>query len=162
MPITSSSMLTKEERKAYNTEFWEDFRKFMRPYASESGKRVNWLNYPTNIRYIYVRLDANNKFAAFNFDIQPKDDGIRAIIWEQMEELKVVLTASMNDENGEWLKDEYQSSTGYFSRIQWKLEDVNYFNPEDKEKIFSFFKNKLLGFDDFYSNFSEILILLAK
>lgn len=162
MLITSSSMLTKEERKAYNTEFWEDFRKFMRPYPSESGKRVNWLNYPTNIRYLYVRLDANNKFAALNFDIQPKDEGIRSIIWEQMEELKTVLAASMNGESGEWLKDEYQPSTGYFSRIQWKLEQVNYFKPEDKEKIFFFFKNKLLGFDDFYSNFSEILILLAK
>lgn len=155
-------MLTREEKKAYNTQFWEDFKKLMRPISSESGRKVNWLSYPTNVKYIYLRLEANNKFAAINFDIQPKDESIRAIIWEQMEELKTVLTNAMNGDAGEWIVDEYNPAVGYFNRIQWKLENVNYYKPEDKEKIFQFYKNKLVGFDGFYSDFSEILILLAK
>src|SRR5690606_12195426 len=99
---------------------------------------------------------------ALNFDIQAKDEGVRAIIWEQMGELKNVLTNAMNGDSGEWIEQTYNPIVGDFSRIQWKLDGVNYNNPSDKEKIFSFFKEKLLGFDEFYNDFSEILILLAK
>jgi hypothetical protein len=155
-------MLTKEERKNHNIAFWNDFRIFMKPIQSESEKRINWLNYPTKVKYLFLRLEATTNFVALNFDIQPKDEGIREIIWEQMTELKAVLTHAMNGDAGTWIELEHNSTTGDFSRIQWKLEHVNYYNPSDKEKIFTFYKEKLVGFDDFYSNFSEILILLAK
>lgn len=155
-------MLTKEERKEYNTQFWNDFKTYMKKVRSKSEKKVDWLSYPTQVKYIFLRLEATTNYAAVNFDIQPKDEGVRAIIWEQMDELKTVLTLAMNGDSGNWITNEYNQSAGDFSRIQWKLDHVNYYNLNDKEKIFSFFKEKLVGFDDFYSDFSEILILLAK
>ncbi|HRO76524.1 MAG TPA: DUF4268 domain-containing protein [Crocinitomicaceae bacterium] len=155
-------MLSKEERKAHNNLFWGDFRKYMQPYRSASGRKTDWSSYPTKIKYIFLRLEATSKYVALNFDIQAKDEGVRAIIWEQMGELKNVLTNAMNGDSGEWIEQTYNPIVGDFSRIQWKLDGVNYNNPSDKEKIFSFFKEKLLGFDEFYNDFSEILILLAK
>lgn len=155
-------MLTKEERKQYNTLFWSEFKQYMKSTRSESGRKVDWLHYPTQIKFIFLRLEATNDYVAIHFDIQPKDAGVREIIWEQMGELKTVLTQAMNGDTGNWIENEYSSVIGNFSRIQWKLDGVNYYNPNDKMKIFSFYKEKLVGFDEFYSNFSEILILLAK
>lgn len=155
-------MLTKEQRRIHNSEFWTDFKKFSKSFRSASGKRVDWLSYPTVVKFIYLRLEATHHYAALNFDIQPKDDGIRAIFWEQMGELKTVLTNAMNGDSGTWIENEYNQTVGEFSRIQWKLEGVDYYKSEDKEKIFDFFREKLLGFDDFYNDFNEILILLAK
>ena len=155
-------MLTKEERKNHNALFWGEFNRFSRTFRSASGKRTNWLNYRTRIKFIFLRLEATNNYVALNFDIQPKDDGIRQIFWEQMGELKMVLTNAIDGDSGIWIEKEYSEVLGEFSRIQWKLEGVDYYNPEDKEKIFSFFKDKLLGFDQFYNDFNEILILLSK
>lgn len=155
-------MFSKEEKKLYNEKFWGTFKKSMQKYRSQNGKRINWLNYQTHVKYIFVRLEANEDFAAINFDIQPKDDEIRKIIWEQMIELKQVLSNSMNGDTGIWIEDEYNDSVGNFSRIKWQLDHVNYFREEDIHKIYSFFKEKLIGIDDFYSEFGEIIILLSK
>lgn len=81
-------MLTREQQKQLNIEFWNEFRKFMSHFKSSNGKRINWLSYPSDVKNVYIRLQADGKGARLCLDIQPKDDGIRAIIWEQMTELK--------------------------------------------------------------------------
>ncbi|MBP5983845.1 MAG: DUF4268 domain-containing protein, partial [Fluviicola sp.] len=73
-------MFSKEELKQYKTDFWIAFKKRMQDKRSSNGRRINWLNYPSEIPYIFIRLDATAKEARFMIDIQPKDDGIRAII----------------------------------------------------------------------------------
>ena len=83
-------MLTKEARKELNTHFWEGFRKEMRNHKSSNGRGINWINYPSDVKDIYIRLIVATKNASICFDIQPKDDDIRSILWEQMTELKVV------------------------------------------------------------------------
>ena len=42
-------MYTKEEIKLLNTQFWDEFKSFMSKHKSNSDKRINWLNYKTNI-----------------------------------------------------------------------------------------------------------------
>lgn len=157
-----NNMFTKEEKRNHNINFWGDFKKFMGKTRSQSGKKIDWLNYPTQIKYVFLRLEANDEFIAIYFDIQPKDEGVRSVMWEQMGELKAVLTNAMNGDVGVWKENEFDTTKGTFSRIEWKLPNVNYYNLEDKNKIFEFFKEKLVCFDDFYNEFNEILILLAK
>lgn len=152
-------MLNREELKAKNTEFWSDFRKYMGKVKSSNGRRMNWLNYPSDVKNIYIRLQADASGARLCLDIQPKDDGVREIVWEQMTELKKVMEHCMTHETV-WI-DKMQSNDGRtFSRIMWETKDVNFFNPDDKEKIFEFLKNRLLEFDEFYQEFKEILISL--
>jgi len=154
-------MLTREEKKQRNHLFWEEFRKYMSKVKSVNGRRMNWLNYPTDVKNMYVRLVVDSRSAKVCLDIQPKDDGIRAIIWEQMTELKKVLSDSMNQE-AEWFENFHDNDGRLISRIVWEKIDVNFYNEADKEAIFEFLKNRLIEFDEFYQEFKEILIALTK
>lgn len=152
-------MLSKEERKEWNKKFWDEFRKEMRSLKSSNGRSINWINYPTDVRDVYVRLEADNKGAKLCFDIQPKDDGIRSLLWEQMTELMKV----MENETGKaiWNEFDHIIMDRTCSRICWQAENLNFFNEKDWYEIKSFLKEKLIRFDAFYQEYKEILIHLA-
>jgi hypothetical protein len=154
-------MLSKEELANYNTLFWSDFKDIMSDCKSANGKKINWLSYPTHIKNFYLRLFANKTSASLCFDIQYKDESVRSVFWEQMLELKKVLTDSMKSD-GIWFEHCKSDTVDDFCRIEWRIENVNYFNYEDKKLIYDFLKIKLLSFDEFYQNFKEILVFLAK
>lgn len=153
-------MLSKEEQREKNKQFWDAFNAYTKRTKSSNGRRINWINYPTDVSFIFVRLAADSKHAALHFDIQPKDVGIREIIWEQMNELKVVLESEMQHPT-EWLEEVHLTDGRMISRISWQLSPVNYFNPEDQDRIFHFLKTRLEEFDRFYQEFKDILINLA-
>ena len=153
-------MLPKEERKAWNEAFWMGFKSHMRACLSSSGKRVNWINYPTQVKNTYLRLVCDGKQIAICYDIQFKDPGIQAIFWEQLTELKVVLEQNMSISTNwepQFLNNEGQS----IGRIYWSLEGVNFYNQQDWPTIYAFFKKHLHEFDVFYQEFNEILITLV-
>lgn len=153
-------MLSKEELKIKNTLFWNGFKKFMQKYKSSNGKRMNWVLYPSDVKNIYIRLYTDSKVARLSFEIQPKDSSVREIIWEQMTELKKVMESSMNYETI-WDEKTYSNDGKLYSRIYWELQEVNYFNEVDHEKIYVFLRDRLLEFDEFYQEFKEILISLT-
>lgn len=157
--IVTLKMYKKEELKFLNTQFWDEFKTFMTKHKSNSGKRINWLNYKTNIDSIYLRLETDKNLVRVCFDIQHKDAEIRSIIWEQMNELKKVLTDEMG--SGNWNDKAFNATLPEFCRISWELNDVHYLNSDDKEKIFLFFEDKLISFDRFYDTYQDILIHLV-
>lgn len=153
-------MLSKEEKKERNTNFWTSFQKEMRNKKSSSGRGINWINYPTDVPDIYVRLVAEPKKAALCLDIQPKDEGIRSILWEQMTELKVVMESGVGPATS-WSEFDKEFAGRNISRISWEIEGLNFYNDEDTPKIKSFLKEKLIAFDEFYQEYKEILIALV-
>ena len=155
------NMLTKEELHDHNRNFWKILHQRMREHKSTGASSVNWLKYPTRLKHVYLRLEADKKRAALCFDIQIKNEGIRAILWEQMTELKVVLTNTMECE-ANWLESTYNSEGQEIARIEWELIGVNYFLDRDLPKIHDFLEEKLLKFDIFYQEYNEILILLMQ
>lgn len=154
-------MFSKEEQKSLNAAFWTRFKEQAGVNKSANGKRVNWVNYPTHLKQLYVRLHADTETARFSIDIQAKDQGIRAIIWEQMTELKKVMEEEMNS-SGLWEETAYNIAGQEISRISWTLEGVNMYEKADQDKIFGFFIPLLVGFDKFYTTYDEILIGLVR
>lgn len=152
-------MLSREEQKKINTEFWNGFKEFMKKSKSSNGKRINWLSYPSDVKDVYIRLAADTKNASLFMDIQPKDDGVRAIAWEQMTELKKIMEVSMGF-TGVWDEHFTLADGRVISRISWTLRDVNYLKIEDREKIYQFLKDTITAFDGFYQEFKDILINL--
>jgi hypothetical protein len=153
-------MFSKEEARLINQKFWDDFSNFMSKIRSSNGRKINWLNYPSDVKTVFVRLEVDSKHASLCFDIQHKDDELRAIIWEQMTELKMV----MEDTTiipPTWSENYYYLNKQYISRISWDIQNVNIHKAEDKEIIFEFLKERLIKFDLFYQEYKEILMALA-
>ncbi len=153
-------MLSKEERKALNTTFWEGFRKEMRKLKSVNGKNINWINYPSDVKDIYIRLEADQSGARMCIDLQPKDDSIRSILWEQLTELRAVMEKEVGV--AEWNEFDRVFQGRNVSRVAWTLEGVNFYKEEDRVRIKDFLRSKLVQFDAFYQEYKEILILLAE
>ncbi len=153
-------MYKKEEIRELKTRFWAEFKSYMSRTRSAAGRNNNWINYPSEIRFIYIRVDADESGARLCFDIQAKDEGVRAIIWEQMHELKRVLEHEMGT-SGVWLENCHSESVPSFNRIVWERSDLSIFREEDHPEIFAFLKDRLVHFDQFYDNFKDILINLA-
>lgn len=152
-------MLSKEAQKQKNKDFWDGFKQFMRGVSSSNGRRMNWINYPTDLKAFYLRLIVTSKGCSVNFDIQLKDNGIREIVWEQMGELKKVLNDDMPFE-ANWHERFFLEDGTEISRISWSTDAFNYFNEEDIPKIYQFLKERLLGFDKFYQEYKDLLIAL--
>lgn len=154
-------MLTKEERKERNEMFWNALKKEMRSIHSSNGRAINWINYPSDVKDVYIRLEADNKGARLCIDIQPKDDGIRSILWEQLGELKKVMESIVGETDG-WEEFHHYMGDRAVSRIYWEKAGINFYKDEDFEAFKSFFREKLILFDEFYQEFKEILVLLAQ
>lgn len=153
-------MLSKEERKARNAAFWDTFKKEMRSVKSSSGRAMSWVSYPSDVKDIYIRLETDQHGARLCFDIQTKDEGIRAILWEQMTELKKVLEQEMSWETI-WIEHLTTKEGKSISRIEWRNDELSFYNDEDWIFIRQFFAQRLLEFDRFYQEFKDILIALA-
>ena len=153
-------MISKEELKARNSAFWTEFQNEMRNVRSSSGRRMNWINYPTGVKDIYVRMETNGKSTIFGIDIQPKDEGVRSILWEQMTELRRVLEAEMGEAT-EWSEFNREFAGRIISRIYWEKDGLNFFDDADLPEIRNFLREKIVAFDAFYEEYKEILITLA-
>lgn len=154
-------MLSKEERKQRNSDFWNSFRIEMRQEKSSTGRSMNWVNYPSDVKDIYIRLEADSKGARFCFEIQPKDEDIRSVLWEQMTELKNVMEAEMGPATA-WNEFERLFNDRNVSRIYWEDDSVNFFKESDQPKIIDFLRSNLIHFDKFYQEYKDILIALAE
>jgi len=154
-----SFMLSKEELKEKNAAFWNQFRKEIKDQRSCNGRQMNWINYPTDVKDVYVRMEVDSKGVRLCFDVQPKDDGMRSLIWEQMTELKAIMQQTMGLE-AIWAEESHYWNGRLISRIKWEDNSLNYYKEEDIPKIIEFLKDKLTRFDLFYQEYKEILINL--
>jgi hypothetical protein len=153
-------MLSKQESSDLNKRFWGELHMRMRSHKSSNGRSISWLNYPSDVKGIYIRMLVDKRHAAVQFDMQFKDESIREIVWEQMEELKKVMELTMEIE-GYWRKDIPNAEGNTINQIAWELNDVNLYNEKDHEKIYSFLQTTIVKFDLFYQEFKEILVGLV-
>ena len=153
-------MFSKEESRQLNYNFWNGFQECMSKNRSANGRKINWINYPSDVKNIFIRLEVDSKGARLCFDIQPKDDSIRSIFWEQMTELKIVME-DITQSTPEWIENYYYLDKQYISRIVWTDDSLNFYNLEHREPIYKFLKERLTKFDLFYQEYKEILIALA-
>lgn len=153
-------MFSREEKKAFNQLFWTSFGKYMSKHESLSGTKVNWSNYKTRIKDLYVRLQIDTKKATFSIDLQHQDEGIRSLFWEQFLELKTAFHSIM-EYDLEW-HEEFKEKNQTTSKIQIVLWDVNIYNKATWEKAFPFFEKHMVKFDEFWSEFSELFVILQE
>lgn len=144
-------MYSKEQSSAIKQEFWTAFGQYMALTRNADGERVNWINYKTGIKHMHIKMQADHKSAYLAIEISHSEPGIQELFFEQFQEYKKILHEMLHEE-WSWelhVSNEYNKT---ITRIYTNLYGVNIFKKEDWPTLISFFKQRMIILDEFWSN----------
>lgn len=150
-------MFTKQELKNINTKFWTVFGTLMKPHRSISGSKINWSNYNTKVKGIYFRLLADKNSASVCLDFENKDEDIKELQMAQFDELKNVFNSTMPSE---FEHQQLMIDDRFIDRYQVSINNCSLFSESSWPDMFAFYKNNLIAFDDFWTNFKDLFLEL--
>ena len=148
-------MYSKEEAARLKQQFWISLGQYMKPVPSASGSTVHWVNYRTGVKNIFFKMDVTNKKAMMSIQLTHPDADIRQLIFDQFEEFKGMLTATLGEE-WDWQKDASDEYGKSLSRIWTALEGVSVFNQQHWPDLISFFKPRIIALDEFWDNVKPV------
>ena len=143
-------MYSKQEASLIRKKFWTSLGQYMKPLLNSEGERVNWLNYKTNIKHIYFRMDAGKFQASIAIELTHPDAEMQWQYFEQFIALKNILEETVG-EPWQWQPDIADENGNIISRIGIELKNVNIFNTNDWPAIISFFKPRIMALDSFWN-----------
>lgn len=144
-------MYSKQESSRLRHEFWTKFGGIMAPHRSSEGRKVNWVNYKTGVRHIFLRTQADAKSAYIGIEIQHPDDSERELFYEQFLELKAYFH-SLQGEEWEWEPLYFTELGCPIARVYQICKEVNVFEQGMWPNIMQFFQPRLLAFDEFWGD----------
>ena len=149
-------MFSKAEARERRQAFWTTFGVYMRKHKPTNHPKTKWVNYRTGVRDLYFRLVADGRKAQVCIELQHKDEGIRALFYEQWKELRRVFE-SITSEEWTWVEEVYDPETyRTLSRIYVEKEGLNHFVKEDWTELFQFFEKHMVPLDEFWGEFQEV------
>lgn len=143
-------MYTKQEASRQRQAFWTAFGQYMKPVLSADYEPVNWVNYKTGIPGIYFRMDAGNKQASIAIELSHTDLELQRSCYDKFLGLKHILHEGLGEE-WQWqpfVEDEYGKT---LSLITAELQGVNIALQDDWPQLISFFKQRIMALDAFWS-----------
>lgn len=144
-------MFNRQEASRIREEFWTTFGRYMSPVPSAEGMKINWINYRTTFKDVYFRMEANQKSAVISITIEDPDAGIRELYFQQFQELKTVLHATLEEE-WEWHAHRRIAEDKIISSIDKELPGISVFNKEQWPELISFFKPRIMALDRFWED----------
>lgn len=144
------TMYSKQEATRLKQEFWTAFGQYMSPILSADGEKVTWVNYKTGEKDIAFRMTADNRKAEIAIELTHKDKEIQQLYFEQFRELKQFLDAATGEE-WQWQLHTTDDWGRTVSRIGLQQQGVSVFQKEDWPQLISFFKQRLIALDEFWS-----------
>ena len=144
-------MYSRTEATQLRQAFWTTFGQYMAPVQSTEGLPTNWINYKTGLKNVYFRMEADARCASIGIELTEPDAGIRALFFEQFEELKPLLHEALG-ETWTWEAAATDVHGLPMSRIYEELAPVNLFSRDDWPALISFFKPRLMALDAFWSD----------
>lgn len=144
-------MYTKQEASLLRQEFWTTFGRYMSPVLSAEGEAVNWINYKTGEHGIVFKMEADNEIATIAIVISHPDEGIRKLYFEQFVQLRTMLLSEVG-EGWHFTEDNTILYGKAVSAVYAELNEVNIFNKQDWPALISFFKQRMIALDAFWSN----------
>ena len=147
-------MYSKQEVKKTRELFYTSFGKYMGKNKSIFRKRIKWVNYPTHVKHIYVRLFSDSRTAKIYIELQHKDAEIRALYFEQFKQLKSAFEDSVG--SWTWVENSLNELNLPSSRIENEIQNVNIFDKNTWSTIFHFYEENLVKFDSFWNDFKDV------
>ena len=152
-------MYSKEEKKELKIGFWTELNEKLTAAGKAKGRNLEWMNYPTQIKRLFFRMEADETSARMCIDLQFLSKSIREIYFLQFQEfenkLKDTFTTDVH------FVEDYEHWNGKtISRIYCELTDVNIFNTNDWQKMHDFLMENFLNIDAFWEEFNAIFYAL--
>jgi len=144
-------MYSKDEASRLKQSFWTAFGQYISPHPSAEGLKINWINYKTGIKHLHFKMHADNYSAFIAIEISHPDSGIQELIFEQFTAYRTMLTSILGEE-WEWQLHISDENFKTISRISKSLHDVSIFKGEDWPTLISFFKPRIIGLDEFWTD----------
>jgi len=140
-------MYSKAEAYQLKKEFWTAFGK--------SFPR-KWILYRTKIKNFSFKFSADNKSAEVGLYLEMKDPELRKLYFEKIQAVEALLKEEYLPE-AIFYEDFYLESGKPISKISVTKREVSVFNKNTWTEIFEFFVQKMMAFEEFYSEFEEYL-----
>lgn len=148
-------MLSKEERRELNTRFWTRFNDMMSGVRSSEGRKVNWVNYDSGIKDVFIRMEADEEGCRLCIDIQHKDKEMRELYFETFRTYVNILKDALGELN--WEK-EHRLPSGFFgSRISAEMTGYSIHNEIDWNPMHRFMKQKCIRLDEIWGTLRDVL-----
>ena len=144
-------MYTREQASQLRQVFWTTLGQYLAPIPSAEGLKVNWLNYKTNLKNVFFRMQADKRTASIAIAITHPDIEIQQMFFEQFRALRIVLEEATGEE-WEWALHTTDENNQVISLIYKEISPVNVFNQEDWPILISFFKPRIIALDLFWSD----------
>lgn len=143
-------MYTKQESSRLKQSFWTTFGQYMAPLRSAEGLKINWVNYKTGVPNIQFKMDADNAAATISVVLTHSNEGVRQLYFEQFEQLKTLLENTL-EEKWIWQKSFTNEYGKPESRIYNELKGISIYRKDDWPALISFFKQRIVALDEFWS-----------
>ncbi|MEX1001352.1 MAG: DUF4268 domain-containing protein [Crocinitomicaceae bacterium] len=147
-------MIDKEVAKTLRIEFWSHLENQLKKIRNPHGSKVNWMNYNTGVRHLYFRMEADEEGSRLCIDLQFKDPDIRALYYEQFEELSDQLEKRFK--NLEWHPQWEHWNGKTISRLAIEKKGCSLYNKDDWDKMHLFLKINFKKLDEFWDEFGEV------
>lgn len=148
-------MFTKEEKKQLKLDFWEGVNTQLSAKGKSLGRNIDWMNYPTNIKRLFFRMEVNHQSAKLCIDLQFIDEGVREVFFEQFEEFQNILNNTITTQV-HFVKDFPHANGKTISRIYIENSGGNIFNPKTWPEMTDFLVTHFIELDEFWQEFGEV------
>jgi hypothetical protein len=123
----------------------------MNPVPSSEGLKINWINYRTTFKDVYFRMDASQDVAIISISLEHKDEGMRELYFQQLEEFKTVLHATLGEE-WNWKSNVQVAGQREVSRVYKEMHGYSIYSKEHWPELISFFKPRIIALDRFWED----------
>ena len=144
-------MYTKQQASELKQAFWTAFGQYMSPVLSAEGEKTNWINYKTGIKHLFFKMDADNERAQIGIEITHPDNEMQQLYFGHFVQLKKLFQNSMGEE-WTWQLHTTNEFGKTISRIFTTLGEVSIFKKDDWPKLITFYKQRMIALDEFWSS----------
>ena len=142
-------MYSRQQVSQLRHEFWTSFGQYMGPVPSAEGEKINWINYKTGVKHIYFKMEADQQIASIEIAIMHPALEVQKLYFDHLLQFKNLLHNTVGEE---WTWALHATDNGkVISRIFTELAGTNIFNKEAWPELISFFKQRLIKQDEFWS-----------
>ncbi len=148
-------MYTKQEASGIRQAFWTTFGQYLSPIPGAGGTRINWVNYKTGLRDVYIKMDATDMEANIAIVLTHKERERQFALYNKLFIMKPELEMTLMEE-WIWDRDAYQEGR-MVCRIYINLPGVSIFKKGDWPRMITFLKDRIIRLDSFWFNKKELL-----